>query len=380
MRSPIAILVAVSLAASSVRAGALDPHALVDRWLDAQNRGDFEGYTRLYAAGFVGVRRSGARATRLDRAGWIKDRERMFRSKMTVIATDRKVEPLGEGFRVTLTQTWASGRYKDVGTKELVLVPEEGELRIEREEMLESRLDLGIKNGALVVWDAGSPAETAAALDAAERLAKVLSTVVDFPSGFPTRLEGGVDGVKQGEAVVALGVCSPAEANAVVELFRRLGPRTSVRETAWKPRTKEKESSCPVFSAGDGWSWPGTWASAPAGGDTLTVVALRREDADRAREYRENLFVAVLVGKEGAVARVAAFKGEGDFADLEGLERSGAAVLAREKFVDAPCNGTDRHKYQVMTRTLRIEVKEGDIGKREIGRTVVARGRCSYQE
>src|SRR5688500_2978846 len=112
--------------------------------------------------------------------------------------------------------------------------------------MLESLKDLGIKGSALLVWDAGKASETADSLDAAERVAAVLATVVEFPSGFPTRLEGGVNGVAPDEAVVALGVCTPAEAAAMIDLFRQLGPRVSVRETTWKPRAA-KGTSCPVF-------------------------------------------------------------------------------------------------------------------------------------
>jgi hypothetical protein len=379
----LAALLVPTLAAAGPPADAL---ALLERWLDAQNRGDFAAYQQLYATSFEGIRRSGARVTKLDRAGWLKDRERMFQKKMTVTAADRNVEAYGSGHRVTFTQTWSSGSYKDTGTKELILLEEGGELRIFREELLESVKDLGIKGQALLVWDAGKPEATAEALDAAERVASLLATVVDFPSGFPTRLEGGVDGVAADEAVVALGVCTPREAAVVIDLFRRLGPRVSLRETTWRPRAKE--SSCPSFykdsdSAGRGWSWPGTSASAGVAGGNLTVVALRREDAelgDFAREYQENLFVAVLAGKDGVVRKAAAFKGGSDFAQLEGIERLGASVIANERYVDAPCDGTDRHRYAVITHSLRFALKDGDIEKKVMTREVVERGRCGDDE
>jgi hypothetical protein len=262
---------------------------------------------------------------------------------------------------VTFTQTWASGKYKDVGTKELIILDEDGELRIFREEMLESVKDLGVRGPVLLVWDAGTPAATAGSLDAAERAAAVLATVVEFPSGFPTRLEGGVNGVGADEAVVALGVCTPAQAAAVIDLFRQLGPRVSVRETTWKPRTKG--TSCPVFWRG--WTWPGTAASTTVGGDTLTVAALRRDDPGR---RGENFFVGALRGKDGVVRRIAAFKGGSDLADLEAIEKQGASVLAREKFDGQAC--------EEVVQTLRLEVKDREIEKRVGEREVSQREPC----
>jgi hypothetical protein len=196
-----------------------------------------------------------------------------------------------------------------------------------------------------------------------------------------------VDGIAPKEAVVVLGVCTPLEAATVIDLFKQLGSKVTVRETSWKP--KGQGTSCPAFyrdpeSAGRGWSWPGTVASAPQrGGDTLKVVALRREDAelgDFAREYQENLFLAVVADPGGAIRRSAAFKGTSDFAELRSIERRGAAVVASERFVDHPCDGTDKHRYKVIVQGLRFELKDGDIEKNLDDREVAERGRCSDAE
>src|SRR5262249_20122703 len=111
---------------------------LIDRWLAAQNAGDFATYESLYAERFTGIRRSGARTVRFNRAGWIKDRRRMFAKRMTVSIADRGTAPLTGGARVTFVQTWESGAYKDVGRKQIILHREKNGLRIAREEMLES--------------------------------------------------------------------------------------------------------------------------------------------------------------------------------------------------------------------------------------------------
>lgn len=112
---------------------------LVDHWLEAQNKGDFATYQSLYGQRFTGIRRSGPRTVRLDRAGWMKDRARMFKSPMRVAATDRKI--VAAGTVVTFTQTWQSGTYKDVGPKQLVIVLEKGAAKIAREELLASNLE-----------------------------------------------------------------------------------------------------------------------------------------------------------------------------------------------------------------------------------------------
>ena len=56
--------------------------AIVERWLAAQNAGDFAAYEALYAKKFQGTRRSGNKVVTLDRAGWMRDRKRMFKAPM----------------------------------------------------------------------------------------------------------------------------------------------------------------------------------------------------------------------------------------------------------------------------------------------------------
>src|SRR5438309_6883581 len=76
-----------------------------------------------------------------DRNGWMHDRQRMFKGGvMTVGVSELKVAPAGGGATITFVQTFASGNYRDVGKKLLVLRPEGGALKIAREEMLSSQL------------------------------------------------------------------------------------------------------------------------------------------------------------------------------------------------------------------------------------------------
>ena len=114
--------------------------ALVDAWRKAQNDGDFAAYQALYAARFTGVRRSGPRTLRFDRAGWMRDRQRMFGKKMSVDVDKLAVASAGSTARATFVQSFAQGSYRDSGEKQLVLVREGGALRIAQEEMLASRV------------------------------------------------------------------------------------------------------------------------------------------------------------------------------------------------------------------------------------------------
>ena len=115
--------------------------AFVERWLATQNPGDFAAYQALYGDPFRGVRRTGAATRRFDRAGWMADRKGMFRKPMTVTAGDLVVYVAGPERQVFFTQTWSQGRFRDVGTKNLVLTGAGVQTRIRYEELLGSRIE-----------------------------------------------------------------------------------------------------------------------------------------------------------------------------------------------------------------------------------------------
>lgn len=111
----------------------------VARWVAAQNEGRLDDYSKLYATPFSGVRRSETRVARFDRDGWLADRGRMFRKPMLVKATKLRAVADGKVIKVRFTQEWSSGKYHDIGDKELTLVDAGTELRIASEELLASR-------------------------------------------------------------------------------------------------------------------------------------------------------------------------------------------------------------------------------------------------
>jgi hypothetical protein len=154
----LVLLFACGVARADVAASdAAEARALVDQWLAAQNQGNFAAYEKLYAARFTGVRRSGPRTVRLDRAGWMKDRTRMFAKPMVVSIESLKIAASPALSRATFVQKWASGSYSDAGDKQLVLVRESGALRISEEELLASRVEKRARSTELppFVWVIG---------------------------------------------------------------------------------------------------------------------------------------------------------------------------------------------------------------------------------
>lgn len=127
------VVVPDSLPESAVR-------EVFDAWVATQNTGDFDKYSSVYASKFEGIKRVGARTYRFDRDGWLNDRARMFKKKMSVSADDVSIQTSPKTAIVVFQQTWASGNYKDVGPKQLILASGKDGLQISREEMLQSNV------------------------------------------------------------------------------------------------------------------------------------------------------------------------------------------------------------------------------------------------
>lgn len=121
--------------------------ALLDAWLSAQNERRFDDYAALYATRFDGVRRTRNRIVRMDRAGWMADRRRMFARPMQVALEELTVNPSVHTAEIEFTQRWSSGRYSDVGRKRMLLIDDGGGLRISIEEMLAIRRPARLESG-----------------------------------------------------------------------------------------------------------------------------------------------------------------------------------------------------------------------------------------
>jgi ketosteroid isomerase-like protein len=173
--SPLPVLTLVLALASPAQAGADKAadapdeaaiRALIGRWLEAQNKGDFAAYRALYMPSFHGVRRSGGRTVVLDYQGWLRDRERMFKKPMKVTATDVRVAREGGLMRATFLQEFSSGNYADRGRKQIDFALVSG-APIAREELLESEL-LPAKNKSRAATDDTAAAREEAACPTAK--------------------------------------------------------------------------------------------------------------------------------------------------------------------------------------------------------------------
>lgn len=107
-------------------------------WLATQNTGDFSSYQTLYATDFTGIKRAGKRMREYDREGWLADRRRMFRDPMVVVGLDANYTVQPTMAEIQFTQIWESAGFRDQGPKLLLVVIEDGQLRIRREEMIHS--------------------------------------------------------------------------------------------------------------------------------------------------------------------------------------------------------------------------------------------------
>jgi ketosteroid isomerase-like protein len=111
---------------------------LVEAWRAAQGSADFAAYETLYAKEFVGIKRVGLQIFRFDRNRWLVDRRGMFAHKPEVGVQGLEIRDLGQTAVVRFEQTYSSKSFRDVGTKQLVLLEQDGKLKIGREEMLTS--------------------------------------------------------------------------------------------------------------------------------------------------------------------------------------------------------------------------------------------------
>ncbi|HTM44863.1 MAG TPA: hypothetical protein VL137_07910 [Polyangiaceae bacterium] len=109
-------------------------------WMDAQNRNSFGEYQKLYGEPFVGIKRTGEVEKEYQLRGWLEDRWQLFQRNPLVTVENVKVITTATTAIVEFDQTWKTSRFQDFGRKRLVLKrdPNDGHLRIGREEMLTS--------------------------------------------------------------------------------------------------------------------------------------------------------------------------------------------------------------------------------------------------
>lgn len=96
--------------------------SLLLRWKKAQDERNFAVYKSLYAPQFEGIKRTkSGRQSRMDYAGWMNDRQKMFRNLIDVSADDPQIAIDGDSATIVFIQRFRSVNYEDTGQKTLKL-------------------------------------------------------------------------------------------------------------------------------------------------------------------------------------------------------------------------------------------------------------------
>ncbi len=364
-------LVIVSLLASSLVATAAgaDPAAeLVSRWLAAQNSGDFEAYQALYAESFRGVRTSGGRSVTMDRAQWLEDRRRMFARPMVVEARDVRSRTSGEGIHVELEQTWAAGEYKDVGKKTMLLAMQGDTLRIAREELHTSTRVLLPGQIEHVFIPAKTKEEAEVTRVRFEKVASELRGLRAWPLK-----------VSEDPAGVLVVACDAEGFAGMAETARAIDRRAVAKIV------RGASTACPELErsedSDDRWAWPRIAEARLPGKRSLIVFVTpytSTDHGDFGRERRGHHVLAALRDESGDVLATLAETAASDFSDLSSVVAAGKKVVVTERYVDAPCDGTDKHAYKRLERVTTFELDPSapeSLRARGRDRTL-ERGRC----
>ncbi|EDM79996.1 hypothetical protein PPSIR1_20254 [Plesiocystis pacifica SIR-1] len=123
-----------------------EARAVFDAWHESQLNEDFEAYSKVFAADFEGIKRTGRVEKTLAREAWLAAREKSFEKGYSITATGVSIKA-GQGEHegqmiVRFTQRWATRTFADVGPKELRIARAApgAEPLIVHEEMLSSRV------------------------------------------------------------------------------------------------------------------------------------------------------------------------------------------------------------------------------------------------
>jgi len=173
-----------------------EAQAFLDRWLAAQNGGDFAAYAAMYdTRNFRGLKRThGGKVKSYDGAGWARDRKRMFDKGFTVAAEEVEIETwLDPGSKlkndvasIRFLQRWKGGGYADHGTKVLQLWRDaQRAWHIVYEDLLNSEPGWNRAAGDVADLALAPPADDAAALALWAKLAPTGADYTDKLAAIP---------------------------------------------------------------------------------------------------------------------------------------------------------------------------------------------------
>lgn len=103
---------------------------LVDRWVEAQNQGDFKTYSELYARRFRGERFAGDKLRTYERVSWLDERRQMMRAPTKLAVKDARFVVGANAVHVDFDQTYENFEFQEKGQKLLIFVREPEGFRI----------------------------------------------------------------------------------------------------------------------------------------------------------------------------------------------------------------------------------------------------------
>ncbi|MBN2529224.1 MAG: nuclear transport factor 2 family protein [Deltaproteobacteria bacterium] len=125
----------------------LSVHELLREWVNARNNQNFEAYSALYATRFDGVDMRGPVPVRFVREQWLGKEEKRFGRLRDVAISKTIIELIPGGADVSIREKMVAGEETVESQKQLLIVAEDGRLKIARERILEpdAVMDTGFK-------------------------------------------------------------------------------------------------------------------------------------------------------------------------------------------------------------------------------------------
>jgi hypothetical protein len=152
--------------------------AFVERWVKAQNAGNFADYSALYAPEFAGTKRVGDKPTLMKLDEWLRDRKKMFERDARVVVSGLQIMRDKGELNALFEQRWSTSTFADQGAKVLTLQKTGDDLRIVREEMLSSKVGSSKERGGAC----GAALKALAAAGPAVRFYAYVATTANEPA------------------------------------------------------------------------------------------------------------------------------------------------------------------------------------------------------
>jgi hypothetical protein len=243
-------------------------------------------------------------------------------------------------------------------------------------------------DGQMIIWSGG---RTQAEADKqAEGFKRYTQALKDFVEVTPVVVESaGVEGLKPGFFVVALGVCDEKASRNFLKLFQAIEPAVYARQVHYKAENAAEAPDCPtrVEVTRSGNNDPVYWelgnaVRVPEGRGALVALPFSYdwgEQGDFAREYFEVRVEVLLIAANRALLDFHQYPSPSDAAKLKSATSAGSSIAWELDYADPPCSPSgDRfvawtRSFTALARAGKIEMLKGTAHRTDSGK-------CGYAE